>query len=448
VNGSAESENEYFSDGISEDLIHALSRLPNLRVLARTSAFAFKGRAHDVRAIGAELGVAAILTGSVRRAGNRIRLTTDLIDVATGFTLWSEQFDRELTDVFAVQDEITRAIVGALRVRLLGESVRLVDTPTANFNAYESYLKGRFEWGQRTAASMQRGLEYLRRAVAADPTFTLALTGLADCYLTLAIYGVMSPAEAMPHAMAAADEALRAQPHSAEALTTRASVRALYRFDWPRAEDDYLAALTEREQSPLTHQWYAMHLLAPRGRLAEARLHVARARELDPLSPSIAASAGILRLYERDAARAVHELDLVIAQHPAFGLAHYFHGLALTELGRHTEAIAALERAVLLSGASAETRSALGCALARAGNTLAAREILASLQQSAREGYVSPVLVAQLHVALHEPEQALDLLESALTERAADLPLLNLRPSFDPLRGVARFNAVLRALEG
>ena len=448
ANSSAVPENEYLSDGISEDLIHALSKLPGLRVVARTSAFAFKGRSQDVRTIGAELGVTTILTGSVRRSGDRIRITTDLIDVATGFALWSEQFDRELTDVFTVQDEISRAIVDTMRVRLLGESPRLVDTPTSNFNAYESYLKGRFEWSQRTAISMQRGLEHLKNAVTADPSFTLALTGLADCYVTLAIYGVMPPSEAMPLAVAAAEQALRIQQRSGEALTARASARALFHFDWRGAEDDYTAALAEGEQSPITHQWYAMHLLAPRRRFGEARAHIARAWELDPLSPSIAASAGILRLYERDADRAVHELSLVIAQHPSFGLAHYFQGLALTELQRHEESIASLERAVLLSGASAETRSALGYAQARAGNSAAARETLASLQRSAGDGYVSPVLLAQVHIALNEPDPALDQLERALSVRAADLTLVTVRPSFDPLLGIPRFDAILRALEG
>ena len=200
------------------------------------------------------------------------------MDVETGFALWSERFDRELTDVFAVQDEISRAIVDTLRVRLLGESGHLVDTPTANFNAYESYLRGRFEWGQRTPASMQRGLEQLQKAVDADPAFTLALTGLADCHLTLAIYGVVSPADAMPKALAAAERALIAQPRSAEALTARASVRALYRFDWARAEDDYVAALAEREQSSLRRiSGTRCTLLAPRGRLAEAHTSPAHA---------------------------------------------------------------------------------------------------------------------------------------------------------------------------
>ncbi|MFI5232322.1 MAG: protein kinase [Gemmatimonadales bacterium] len=448
VNASADPENEYFSDGISEDLIHALSRLPTLRVVARTSAFAFKGRVPDVRAIGAELGVATILTGSVRRSGTRIRITTDLMDVATGLALWSERYDRELTDVFAVQDEISRAIVDTLRVRLLGGPARIVDTPTANFSAYESYLKGRFEWSQRTPASMARALEHLNHAVAADPAFTLAFAGLADCYLTLAIYGVVAPADAMPQAIAAADQALLLQPGSPDALTARASVRALYRFDWRGAEADYLAALAAREQSPVTHQWYAMHLLAPRGRLAEARAHVARARELDPLSPPIAASAGILRLYERDAERAVHELGLVLEQHPAFGLAHYFQGLALTELGRHAAAIAALDRAALLSGGSAETRSALALAHARGGNAAASREIVASLARAADDGYVSPVLFAQNYAALGETDRALESLESALAGRAADLPLVTLRPSFDLLAGLPRFGAILTALEG
>ena len=446
ANGSGDPENDYLGDGISEDLIHALSALPTLRVVARTSAFAFKGRSADIRTIGAELGVTTVLTGSVRRVGQRIRITADLIDVASGFALWSQRFDRELTDVFAVQDEISQAIVDQLRLRLIGDSGRIVDTPTSSLDAYESYLRGRFEWSQRTPASMQRALEHLQRAVGLDPRFLLALTGLADCHLTLAIYGLVAPADAMPRALAAIEQALAIRADAAEALTARASVRALHAFAWATAEEDYLAALSSREQYPVTHQWYAMHLLAPLGRFAEARAQVARARELDPLSPSIAASAGILRVYEGDAEQAARELALVLDQHPTFGLAHLFQGLALTETGRHAEAREALDRAVLLSGASPESRSALGYAQARGGEAAAARATLAALEAESATRYISPVLLAQVCAGLGERAAALDHLERAVAQRATDLPHVLVRPAFGPLRGDPRFDAVAAAL--
>jgi len=448
LNATGLESSDYLSDGISEDLIHALSRIPSLRVVGRTSAFSFKGRTNDVRSIGTELGVGAVLTGTVRRAGDRIRITADLTDVSNGFALWSERFDRDVTDVFAVQDEISRAIVETLRIRLLTDTERLVETPTADFGAYESYLKGRFEWSQRTSASMRRALDHLQHAIDVDPSFTLALTGLADCYLTLAIYDVLMPADAMPKALAAAEQALRIRPRSAEALTARASVRALYDFNWIGAEADYASALAAREQGPVTHQWYAMHLLAPRMRFSEARAHVARARELDPLSPSIASSAGILRLYERDPEQAIRELAMVIAQHPSFGLAHQFQGLALSELGRHAEAVTTLERAVLLSGRSLESRSALGYVQGRAGNEPAAREMLDALEDESSRGYVSPLLLAQVCVALGEVTRALNYLEDALSVRASGLPFISVRPSFDPLRRLPRFEKILTQLEG
>jgi serine/threonine-protein kinase len=446
VNRSGIASDDFLGDGISEDLIHALSGLPGLRVVGRTSAFAYKGRTEDARVVGAELGVSAVLTGGVRRAGNRLRISTELTEQASGFSLWSERFDRDEGDVFAVQDEISRAVVGALRVQLRAGTERLVETPTASLAAYESYLKGRFAWSQRTSASMQQALAHMQEAVAADPTFTLALTGLADCYVTLAIYDAMAPSAAMPEALAAASRALRQRPRSPEALTVRASVRALYELDWARAEADFAAALDENEQGPVTHQWYAMHVLAPRRRFVEARAHVARARELDPLSPAIAASGGILRLYEGESEQAVRELRMVISQHPAFGLAHLFEGLALSELGQHADAVVTLERAMLLSGNSHEAQSALATALARDGRVDRAREILAVLEHARQSAYVSALSLAQVHVALGESDCALDRIDDARRERASGLAMLAVRPTFSPLRSDPRFATIIGAL--
>ncbi|MBX7117491.1 MAG: protein kinase [Gemmatimonadaceae bacterium] len=445
TNASGDPADEYLGDGLAEDLGHALSAIPALRVVARTSAFAFKGRAVDARTVGATLGVGSILSGSVRRAGDRLRITCELIDVESGIQRWSERFDRQLTDVFAVQDEISHAIVDTLRVRFLGETSRIVATPTSNLDAYESYLRGRFEWSQRTPASLQRCLEHLERAIALDPRFVLALAGLADCHVTRAIYGVASPTEALGAARTAADRALAIRADAVEALTARASVRALHDRDWDGAEGDYLAALAGQVQYPLTHQWYAMHLLAPLGRFAEARAQVARARELDPLSPSIAASGGILRLYEGDAEQAVRELHLVLEQHPAFGLAHLFSGLALVETGRLDDALAAIDRAVALSNGSAESRAALGFAQARAGRADAARATLADLERLRATQFISPVLLAQVRVGLGDTAAALADLAEARAVRAVDLPLVRVRPAFAPLLGLPALRALLDA---
>jgi tetratricopeptide (TPR) repeat protein len=312
--------------------------------------------------------------------------------------------------------------------------------------AYESYLRGRFEWGQRTGPALARALEHMQTAVQLDPGFALAWCGLAECWITLAVYDAAPPTVAMPEALSAAAQALAQHPTAAGALTARASVHALYEFDWARAEQDYVEALTQHEQSPVTHQWYAMHLLAPRGRFVEARDQIARARELDPMSPSIAASAGILRLYTGEPEQAIRELELVSAQHPTFGLAHLFIGRALTELARWPEAVQSLERAALLSNNSVEAQSALACALARSGDTARAQSILADLSVRAASQYVSAVSLAEIQIALSQPGRAMGLLERAMRERATSLILLPLRPGFAPLHSDPGFRVLLRSM--
>jgi eukaryotic-like serine/threonine-protein kinase len=446
VNRGGQAHDEYLSDGITDALIHALSGVRGLRVVGRASAFAYKGRTDDVRSIGADLAVSEVLTGTVQRAGERLRITAELTDVETGFSRWSEQFDGTVTDLFTVQDEIAHAITESFRVHVRDDQERALAAPTGNFQAYESYLKGRFDWSQRTAPAMQRALDHMHAAVRLDPSFALAWSGLADCWITLGVYDVMPATMVMPKALEATAQALRHDPTSADALTARASIHALYEFAWDRAETDYIAALTLREQSPVTHQWYAMHLLAPRRRFVEARDQIARARELDPVSPSIAASAGILRLYAGEPEQAVRELELVTARHPSFGLAHLFIGRALTELQQFDAAVRALERAALLSNDSVESHSALACALARGGDVARAEAELATLGHRSESEYVSAVSLAEVNVALGRPVQATRLLERALRERATSLILLPLRPSFAALRDQTGFESLLRSM--
>jgi serine/threonine-protein kinase len=449
TNLSSDPENEYLSDGISEELIHALAKVPGLRVVARTSAFAFKGKQQDVRAIGAQLRVRGALEGSVRRAGRRLRVTTQLIDTASGFELWSERFDRELDDLFVVQDEISRAIVDTLRLTLFGEDTRLVRPPTADLAAYEAYLKGRFQWNQRSEAALLESLRSFGSAVELDPGFALAHAALAEAYVTLAIYGARAPSEAMPAARTAADRALGAAPRpSGEALTARGSVRALYDWDWAGSESDFLAALEASPQYPTAPQWLALHCLAPQARLDEAGQHLRKAHELDPLSPAIELSLGVLHSYHGDPERAAAVYRRLLERFPGFGPAHYFLGLSLTELGRHDEAIRSLALARTLTGDSSEVESALGLVHGRAGDADAARRSLERLTARAGARYVSPVLLAQVHLGLGDGPAALTALEQGLAARAVEMVLLNVRPAFDELRSAPRFRRLMTSVFG
>jgi eukaryotic-like serine/threonine-protein kinase len=446
ANLSPDPENEYLSDGITDDLIHALAGLGGLRVLGRTSTFAFKGRCEDVRAIGRQLQVSAVLEGSVRRSGDRLRVTTQLIDVVNGFELWSERYDRRVDHVFDVQDEISRAIVDALAVGVFRKEARLVQAPTASVPAYESYLKGRFHWNQRSETGLVRSLDYFAAAAEADPDFFQAHAGLADAYLTLGVYGVLPPERAMPQALAAAERVLAADPRSPEALASRGSVRALYRHDWTGAEQDLSAACEAGPQYPTAHQWYATHCLVPLRRFTEARARLRRARELDPLSAAVAVSVGVVDYYEGRYGDAAALCAALLERDPSFGMAAYFQGLALAAMGRSAEALEALGRARVLTGGSAEVESALGLAQAVAGDGAAARATLGQLEERARSRYVSPVLTAQVLVGLGETEPALHDLEEAYRRRATDIVLLDVKPAFEPLRAIPAFAALVERI--
>ena len=445
ANHNADAENEFLSDGITEELIHALAKLDGLRVVARTSAFAFKGRTEDVRAIGRQLQVGTVLEGSLRRSGNRLRITVQLIDVATGFERWTERYDRALTDVFDVQDEIARSIVDALRLRLLTPEASLVESRTNNVAAYERYLEARYEWNRRTSAGLGRSLILLKEALELDSGFVPALAALAELHVTRAIYGYAAPDVEMPSARQAAERALARDPRHEGALSARACVLALFDWKWPEAEADFRTAIESNRQMPTPAQWYATNFLVPLGRFSEGREQLARARELDPLSPVVALSEGVTRYYERDFEEAIARLGAIVEGDPRFGMAHYFLGCARREIGDDAAALTHLRDAAGLMGESAEVTAALGVTLVRLDERRA-REALASLEQRARGGYVSPVLLAQVHTALGEYERALDALDAAWRVRATDLAWIAVRPVFDPLRGESRFARVLEGM--
>ncbi len=443
ANVSTDPDNEYFADGLTEEVMIALARVPGLRVAARTSSFAFKGARADVREIGRKLDVQSVLEGSVRRAGSQIRIGAQLINAADGHPLWSGTYRREVADIFALQDEITGAIVDALRVELFGGARADRPRPTEDVAAYERYLRGRFEWNRRTAQSLAAAVEHLQAAVERAPDFALAHAGLADAWLTLGIYGARAPEAAFPEARAAAQRALAIDPTLAEAHTALACIHAVHEWNWSAAEERFTRAVAIDPRYPTAHHWYALNCLVPLARVADAAAAVGRARELDPLSPVVVSGVGVQRYF----ARAYDEA--IVAQHEAlalddrFGMAHFFLGQALAGQGRFTDAIAAFEQARTLVGDAVEVLAALGHALARAGRRDAAQELQRELLGRAERDYVSPTLLAQVAIGLDDAEAALAHLERAGALRAADLIWVGVRPVFDPLRDTPRFRAIL-----
>ena len=452
VSMSANDEDQYLGDGISEELMHALTRLGGLRLVARTSAFAFRKSTLDVCEIGRRLKVRRVVEGSVRRSGNRLRVNAKLIDAVSALEIWSERFDRDIVDLFDIEDEISSAIAHSLKDLLLAENgqhlrtnIPLMPAPATNLTAYVLYLKGRHFWSLRSEAALRQSIEHLHSAIELDPNFALAYAALADTMATMGLYGMVAPAEVMPLARQAAEHALGLDNNLAEAITARACVRAIHDWDWDTAEQDFTRAILANPQYPTAHQWYAMHCLVPRGRFAEARRALDRAKELDPLALSITVSAAAVDYYERRYASAIEASRQVIGFEPGFAMGYYFLGLALEQDGRGAEAVAALDHAAQLSG-TGEILAALAHALAGAGDSARAHVIRAQLVERARERYESPVLLAMIDVALGDTQGALSQLEAARVTRSADLMWLAVRPTFDPLRTEPGFIRLLDTL--
>lgn len=439
-------DDEYLSDGITEELTYALARLRGLRVVARTSAFMFKDHGDDVRTIGQRLGVQHLLEGTLRRAGSRLRITVRLIDARTGYEAWAERYDRELTDVFAVQDEITGAVVRALRIQLLAEPAPRGPASTQNLMAYQRFLEARFQWNRRTETGMQKSLALLRRVIELDPAFAAAHAAIANSFVTLAVYGQLAPDQAMQPAREAAERALQLEPAEPDALAARGCVRALYDWDWSGAETDFREAVKQQPQAPTAYQGYAMNLLAPLKRFEEARHQLAQAREFDPLSPVVGSSWALIHYFEGDYGRAIAEQEQLLARDPEFGMAHFFVGQASIAMGQPERGVEHLRRAVRLVGESPEIVATLGVAHAGAGDAAAARAIVTTLEARGQSEYVSPVLLAQIHAALGDTDAALDALDRAAEVRATDLAWIGVRPTFDDLRLHPRFVALVERI--
>ncbi len=443
VNASADSDNEYLSDGITDELINALTKVQGLRVASRTSVFALKGKAQDVRSIGAALGSSVILEGTVRKAGDQLRITAQLSSAGDGQVLWSQRYDRQLVDVFAIQDEIAQTIVNTLRATLLAD----ISDPqpkryTENIEAYGLYLRGRYAWNKRTNEGIVEAIELFRQAIAVDPNYALAYTGLSDSFALHVDYRSVPVVEGFEKATEYALRAIELDETLAEAHTSLAWATFIYGWNWEAAGREFRRAIELQPQYATAHQWYAF-LLASQGRLDEALEEGHTAVDLDQTSVSVRRSIGWLYYYARKYEQAAYHLRLATAMNPEAEETYRVLGLTLAVGGDNSEGERVLRQAVRMPASSTHTLATLGFVLARSGKRDEAIAIRDKLRATAEKGYVSPVAFATIELGLGNFDATLDWMEEALADRRGWLAYIGVHPILDPLRELPRFRSLL-----
>jgi eukaryotic-like serine/threonine-protein kinase len=447
VNSSPDPDNEYLSDGITDELINALAKVEGLRVASRTSVFALKGKAQDVRAIGALLEATEVLEGSVRRAGENLRITVQLTSTDDGRLVWSERYDRRLHDVFAIQDEIARTIVTTLRSTSFADIAPIrTNRHTENVQAYGLYLRGRYAWNKRTSEGIIEGIKYFEEAIALDPTYVLAYTGLADSFSLQIDYRSVAVHEGHEKAKFYARKAIALDDTVAEAHASLAWSLFIYDWDLDAAAREFQRAIELDPRYAAAHQWYAF-LLASRGKFDEALLEAHTAQENDPASVSVRRSLGYCYVYARKYEQARYHLSRGIAMNPTAEESYRIQGLVLTMLGEHSEAERMLREALdLASPGTTYTKATLAYSLARGGDKSFAMQVRDELLEKRTHDYVSPVELATVSVGLGELEAAIDWCEQAAEERRGWVMYLGVHPVVDPLRQNPRFQSLVRKM--
>jgi tetratricopeptide (TPR) repeat protein len=420
--------------------------LPNLRVMARSTVFRYKGKESDPQKVGHDLGVRAVLAGRLLQRGDTLVIQTELVDVDSGSQLWGEQYNRKLADILAVQEDISREISERLRLRLTGgEKTRLAKRPTENIEAYQLYLKGRYCWNKRTEEGLRTAIEYFSEAIEKDPNYALAHAGLADSYIVLGEYSLLPAKEAFPRAREAATKALDLDDTLAEAHNALAAVKENYDWDWPGAEREYRRAIELNPGYATAHQWYG-ELLAELGRHEEALTEIKRAQQFDPLSLIINTTSGRILLYAGRDDLGIEQLRKTLEMDPNFAHAHFYLGWAYVRKGAFTEAIAEFQRAITLSPNIFRYKSGLVYAYARAGKSAEARKLLSELTEHSKRTYVSWYDFAAIYAGLGDKNQAFAFLEKPYEERDASLVQAKVYPLLDPLRSDPRFADLLHRI--
>jgi TolB-like protein/DNA-binding SARP family transcriptional activator/Flp pilus assembly protein TadD len=440
---SPDADQGYLADGMTEELMVLLSRVDGLSVVGRTSSRALRDGSDGLREVARLLDVGLVLGGSVLRSGERLRVFAQLVDAETGYQLWSERYERGQADVFEIQDEIARAIVGRLRDRLGPEA-----TPpgpsvlTADLEAYNLYLRGRFEWHRRTEAGLRAAAVFFEEAVARDSSFARGHAGLGDAYAVLGFYDYLPPRDAFPRAERAARRALELDPSLAEPHATLGYTALYHDWDGARAEAAFLRSLELDPGYSTGHQWYA-NLLTAQGRFDEAVREMRRAQELDPLSLIANAALGWILFHAGAQDEAVAQLERTLAMAPDYVVALLWKGLALSELGRPEEGLAPLERAVEVSGGSAIVVAGLARVAALAGDAPRARALVEGLVDARPDAYLPAYEIAAVHAALGDPAEAVAWLERGYRERSHSMVFLAVDPQLDSLRGLPAFERLV-----
>jgi len=447
VDMSPQKDQEYFCDGMTEELINRLSNIKELKVPARTSAFFFKGKAQDIQEVGQKLKVNTVLEGSVRRAGNELRVTAQLINIADGYHLWSETYDRELQDIFALQDEISLQIINKLKIELLGEvRDRIVKRYTDNTEAYDSYMKGMWLWDNKlTEKDWRKAILNFERAIEIDPTFSLAYVGVAGVQFSLSNLHFVSAEEAIPKAKIALEHALKIDHELPEALALLGRIKYQFEYDWIGGESDIKKALAINPNWGFAHLGLARFLLT-NGQIEKAIEENSAALELDPLSLLMQGACAWVLYLARRYDDALEQCWKTLELDPEFALTLSNLGLCSIQKSLFQEAIAALELAAASSGNNTEFLSYLAYAYVMSGNLEKAHEVLGELDKLSEHVYVPKYYLAPIQAAMGDKDKAFESLESAYKERDADLIFLNVDPKFDVLRSDPRFEMMLKKI--
>jgi TolB-like protein/DNA-binding winged helix-turn-helix (wHTH) protein/Tfp pilus assembly protein PilF len=447
-NLSGDKDQQYFTDGMTDELIAHLAKIRSLRVISRTSSMEYKGTHKTLSEIARDLNVDAVVEGTILRSGDRVRITAELVQVATDRQLWAETYESQLGDVLALQSQVASAIVNEIRINLTPEEQqRLASSRSVSAESYEAYLKGRYYWNKRSQEGLTKAIEYFQLATEKDPHYALAFAGLADCYSIIgsAIVGTVPSQDVAPKAKAAALKALELDDTLAEAQTSLATVRFNYDWDWLGASRGFQRSIELNPSYATAYQRYSLYLMAM-GRTKESLAQMTRARELDPLSISMNFSLGWRLYMARKYDQAIEQLQNTLEMDPNFALPRMVLGQAYEQKHAYPQALAELQKAVSISHDSPQMLGALGHAYGASGNRSEAEKVLAQLMEQSKRQYVSPFYVAIVYVGLPENDKALDWLEKAYQDRSNAIVFGKVDPQLDPLRSTPRFQALLHRL--
>lgn len=443
TNISSDSETEYLADGITETIINTLSKLPKLRVMARSTVFRYKGKEVDPQQVGFDLGIRAVLMGRVLLRDDELVIKTELIDVTDGSQVWGEHYNRKRSEILAVQDEIAREISEKLKFKLTpAEKKQLTKRPTDNIEAYHLYLRGRYYWNKRTGPDLVKGRDFFRQAIDVDPNYALAYAGLADSYTVLATWNIVPAGEAFPKSKAAATRALELDDSLSEAHASLGFVSGVYDWNWRKAESEFKKAIKANPYYATTYEWYAL-CLSWTGRHEEAIATARRAQELDPLTPIITSVVGVVLHYAGQYEQAVSEYEKVLEMDPTFIPALCFRGAAYTQLGLYAKAIADEEKALAVGGPTPLPLDILGMAQAMSGDRHGAEKTLEMMREIALQKYISAFFLAHTYIKLGEYDRALECLEQSCEERFHRAASIKVDSTFQVLASNPRFQRLL-----